>query len=185
MSIRYAILGYLSWRPLSGYDIKKLLEESPHFHWSGNNNQVYRTLVELHQEEMLACQVQPQQHLPARKVYTITEKGRADLRQWLLSAPELPQLRSSFLVQLAWADQLAPAELDRLLARYEHEMQMQAVMCQEQARREQAYPARTGREERLWRAIAEHHCGFYAAELAWVQALRRDLAAQPDPKTDD
>ncbi|MFZ3110044.1 MAG: hypothetical protein WA234_05080 [Rectinemataceae bacterium] len=45
MSIRYAILGFLSWKPFAGYDLKKLLSNSLSFHWSGNNNQVYGTLL--------------------------------------------------------------------------------------------------------------------------------------------
>ncbi|RPI32756.1 MAG: DUF4180 domain-containing protein, partial [Chloroflexota bacterium] len=42
MDIKFAILGYLSWRPFSGYDLKKLFADSAAFYWSGNNNQIYR-----------------------------------------------------------------------------------------------------------------------------------------------
>lgn len=31
MTIDYAILGMLSWQPLTGYDIKKIIQESPFF----------------------------------------------------------------------------------------------------------------------------------------------------------
>ena len=40
MTIKYAMLGFLSWRPLAGYDIKKLMVDSPVLYWSGNNNQI-------------------------------------------------------------------------------------------------------------------------------------------------
>ena len=133
MAIRYALLGLLSWRPATGYDLKKMIAESSFLYWSGNNNQIYTTLVELHHEGLVSNEVQQQEHYPARKVYTITEKGQAELRQWVQAAPELPQLRSSFLIQLAWADQLAPGELDTLLAKYEYEVQMQVLMLQEKS----------------------------------------------------
>ena len=178
MTIRYAILGFLSWRPLTGYDLKKMFADSAYFHWSGNNNQIYRTLVELHREGLVTQEVQVQESYPPRKVYTITEAGRAALRAWLLSPPELPQLRNPFLAQLAWADQLAPAELDALLAQYEHEVEMQLLMRREQERRGSPSPARTPRETYLWRMIAEAWISTYENELAWVRKLRRDLGGQ-------
>jgi PadR family transcriptional regulator AphA len=185
LSIQYAILGFLSWRSLSGYDIKKLIEESPILYWSGSNNQIYRTLVELHNEGLVTCEVQPQEHLPTRKVYTISEKGRSALRAWLLSSPELPLLRNAFLVQLTWADALTSAELDGLLARYEHEVEMQWLMCRERTRRDEGSTPRTPREAYVWQAIAEHHCDFYAQEVAWVRKVRAELAGEHDKEDHD
>ena len=40
MAIRYAILGLLSWRPFTGYDLKKMIGDSVFLYWSGNNNQI-------------------------------------------------------------------------------------------------------------------------------------------------
>jgi DNA-binding PadR family transcriptional regulator len=177
MSIKYAILGYLSWRPHSGYDLKKLIADSVAFHWTGNNSQIYTTLVELHRAGLVTQELQPQEHYPTRKVYTITDRGRADLRAWLLTTPELPQLRHVFLTQLAWADCLETQELDALLAKYEAEVQMQLLMAQEQVRRGSVSPARTPRELYLWRMLAENRIGFYEHEVAWAQRVRRELAA--------
>ena len=42
MTIKYAILGLLSWKPFSGYDLKKIFVDSASLYWSGNNNQIYR-----------------------------------------------------------------------------------------------------------------------------------------------
>ena len=178
MSIKYAILGYLSWRSLSGYDLKKLIADSVAFHWTGNNSQIYTTLVELHREGLVTQELQPQEHYPTRKVYTITESGSVDLRSWLLVTPELPQLRNSFLTQLAWADCLGSRELDDLLAKYEDEVHMQLLMFQEQERRGSVRPARTPREVYLWRMLSENRIGFYEHELTWVRRVRGELASR-------
>src|SRR5512146_1518055 len=98
MDIQYAILGLLSWKSLSGYDLKKIISGSDLFYWSGNNNQIYNSLILLHKQGLVSQQVLQQESLPAKKIYTITDTGRAALRGWLLSNPELPELRNNFLI---------------------------------------------------------------------------------------
>lgn len=175
MSINHAILGFLSWKPLTGYDLKKKFAESDILYWSGNNNQIYRALVELHQGEYVTQEIQHPESGPSRKVYTITEKGLAELRRWLLSEPELPQLRNSFLMQLAWADHLEVNELDNLLAAYEEEIRVKLLMLHEQNERDSAAPDRTPREAYLWRMITENVLSFYEYQLNWVSQLRHEL----------
>ncbi len=175
MNVRYAILGFLSWRPLTGYDLKKMFVGSLFIHWSGNNNQIYRALVELHREGLVTNEVQHQEKSPSRKIYTITGKGLSELRQWTLSSPEPLQCRNTFLIQLAWADQLEPDELDELLEKYEHEIYMQSLMTQEQKRRRLLDPARTNREAYLWEMIAENRVSAYENELEWIRELRTGL----------
>ncbi len=188
MSIEFAILGLLSWRPLTGYDIKKMFAGSSALYWSGNNNQIYTTLVKLHQDELVSREIELQEDSPSRKIYSITAKGQAELKKWLLSEPEAPQLKNSFLIQLAWADQLNPAELDALLEKYAAEMQMQLSMLQVQAHQRNLSPsgtprdayinpalARTPREAVLWNMIQENWISFYQNELNWVTKLRSQL----------
>jgi DNA-binding PadR family transcriptional regulator len=168
MSIRYVMLGFLSEEPLTGYDLKKKFSASEIFHWSGNNNQIYRALVELHDEAWVTIEVQYQESKPPRKIYTITEAGRAALREWLLSPPELPQIRDALLVQLTWADQLAPGELDALLAQYEEELRVYVLMLRERN-------SRNGQAGSLQRRIADHWLAFYQLELDWVRQLRQEV----------
>lgn len=176
MSIQYAILGFLSWEPLTGYDLKKRFAESDVLYWSGNNNQIYRALVELHQDGLVTQTIHDQPSGPSRKVYTITDLGLAELRAWLMTVPEPPKLRSPFLVQLTWADQLGAGELDDLLAAYEEEVRIKLLMLREQAQRESVVPDRTPRGAFLWRAIAAHVDEFYERELDWVRGLRADVS---------
>src|SRR5512136_1521468 len=185
MSIEYAILGLLNLRPLTGYDIKKMFAGSAVIYWSGNNNQIYTTVVKLHENELVTLEVELRADSPSRKIYSITTKGQAELKKWLLSEPEPPQLKNSFLVQLAWADQLSPDELDALLGKYEAEMQMQLSMLQVQAKHKNISPsgtpreayinvdlARTPREAVIWNMIQSNWISFYENELNWVRALR-------------
>ncbi len=175
MEIQFTILGLLNWQPLSGYDLKKIIAESELFYWSGSNNQIYNSLVALHKQGWVSQEVKYQENLPAKKIYTITEVGRAELHKWLLSNPELPEFRDNFLIQLAWADALQGDELDALLARYAEEIKIQLQMRQAQAGRPSTAPERTPRERFLWEAIEKHMQSMYARELEWVNRLREDL----------
>jgi DNA-binding PadR family transcriptional regulator len=173
MDIQHAILGILSWQPFSGYDIKRIISESDLFYWSGNNNQIYYSLVQLHQAELVTQEIQHQESLPTKKKYTITEKGRVELRKWILANPELPEFRNNFLIQLAWADQLSQPELDDLLGRYEDEIEIQLRM--RQAGDRIIAPDQTGRAKFLWKKIFENILATYQHELEWIRAVRREL----------
>ena len=175
MSIQYAILGFLSWKPFTGYELKKLFADALSFHWSGNNNQIYGSLVALHKSESVSIEVQQQEKLPAKKLYTITDKGRAELRAWLLSEPELPVFRSLAHIQLAWAECLTDEELDGLLSAYEGQLEAQAIMCRETMHRGAGEPARSERERLIWRSIDENQLAFYENEFAWARKLRLEL----------
>ncbi len=178
VTIQHAILGLLSWRPFSGYDLKKAFADSTVFYWSGNSNQIYKALVQLHQDGLVTQDIQHQESLPTKKVYSITETGRAALEQWVLTTPELPEFRSTFLVQLAWADTLDAGSLDALLGTYEEEVRVQILMQQEKARRPATAPARTPREAYLWTMINQNVISAYESELRWVRDVRAGIGAQ-------
>ncbi|HUX37847.1 MAG TPA: PadR family transcriptional regulator [Rectinemataceae bacterium] len=179
MSIRHAILGFLSRQPYTGYELKKLFADALSFHWSGNNNQIYGALIDLHGSGAVTIEILQQEKLPARKVYTITDQGREELRAWVLSEPELPVPRVMARTQLAWAECLSPKELGELLVTYRRKLEDQILMYRETLRRKPRGPARSPREELIWRSLDEGAVAYYEGELAWVEGLRDALAALP------
>ncbi len=169
MSISYAILGFLSWKPSTGYELKKIFEESTTMYWSGNNNQIYKALLQLQEEELVTNETIHQDGAPSKKIYTITEKGNAHLKNWVKTAPSFPEFKKAFLVQLAWADLLNNQELKVLLDQYEYEVKMQLLMHQEKQRRGQDLPERTPREKLLWVMISDNLISSYQCELEWIK----------------
>ncbi|MFB6365346.1 DUF4180 domain-containing protein [Paenibacillus elgii] len=175
MSIAHAILGILSWKSVTGYDMKKIIQDSPFMYWSANNNQIYKSLVQLLDEGFVTCEVQHQESSPSKKIYTITKEGSAELKDWVLSAPEPPDLKKSFLIQLAWADQLSTDELNVLFTKYEEEVRTQVLLQQEKKLRGPFSPGRTVREIYLWDTIYDSLIDFYKREWEWMQKLRSEL----------
>jgi DNA-binding PadR family transcriptional regulator len=141
MSIEYSILGLLSWKPSSGYDIKKMFKDSAVMYWSGNNNQIYNTLSKLLDSNLVSTRVEKQESLPDKKVYSITEKGREELKKWTaLSPAQPPEFRKPFLLKLAWGDQLNDQELHRLLDDYESEIIKQIDLQNERMKSKTYFP---------------------------------------------
>jgi DNA-binding PadR family transcriptional regulator len=175
MDLRFTILGLLSWKPSSGYDLKRIISDSDVFYWSGNNNQIYKSLIELQKEGLVTYQVQLQESLPAKKIYTITDKGLAELRQSLLSSPEVPEMHKDFLIQLAWAEPLSDEEVLALLEKYEGEIYVRLQMVKMQAANPGSNPDRSRREKYLWKRIAENFIAAYQAELDWVRQTKQEF----------
>lgn len=176
MSINYAILGLLSSQSLTGYDLKKIIQESSFLYWSGNNNQIYKALVELLNEGFVTNEVQHQDHSPSKKIYTITPAGLVELRKWVMSAPEPPEMKKTFLIQLAWSDRLEPDELSALLTAYEEEVRAQLLLLE--GRSQIPFSTTSLRNEReavLWKMIDANMQSVYRNELVWLEMLRHEL----------
>jgi PadR family transcriptional regulator AphA len=173
MSIQLAILGILSWKSSTGYELKKIFEDSSFMYWSGNNNQIYKALMNMENEDFVTSEVVHQDNFPSKKIYTITEEGLKELRNWLVSSPEAPEIKKTFLVQLAWSDMLNNQELSEILTKYEKEIMLQLVMQKEKYRRALHSPKRSTRESLIWEMISENIISTYNNELNWVRETRQ------------
>ena len=79
----YAILGLLSKGSASGYDLKKELEKPRYHFWNESYGQIYPMLHRLHKEGWAELEVEHQDSGPDRKIYSLTDSGRAHLERWL------------------------------------------------------------------------------------------------------
>ena len=176
MMIDYAILGLLSWKPLTGYDVKRVMQDSPFLYWSGNNNQIYKALTKLLENGFVTNQVQYQESAPNKKIYSITESGMDALIRWVMSEePEAPEVKKTFLIQLSWAGRLEPEKVSRLLDRYENVMTQQLAMRREEKRREKNFPNRSEQEHFVWEMLYDNFVVMCEAELRWIQQFREGL----------
>ncbi len=176
MSIKYVILGYLSWRPMTGYDIKRLIADSETLPWSANNNQIYRALVDMHRKAWVSKTIEEQVGSPNRHVYAITDAGMDALKAWVLSEPELEFSKKPILTQLMWDDCLSHDELDELLEAYLNVVGEKLFFVRVQAEEKPNMPERTPREQYLWHMIQRNAVMHYELELKWVRQMRQELA---------
>lgn len=169
MSLKYAILGFLDMMPLSGYDLKKMFDSSVKFYWSATHTQIYRTLNEIHKDELVEVELIHQTDSPNKKVYSITEKGKEDLHKWVSTPSDLPPVRHKLLVQLSWADRLSTEEIVELLQKYLVNLEERIAIYKSNEHHNLISLGRTKREQILWNSTLQNGIATYEAELKWAQ----------------
>ena len=97
---KYAVLGALSVCPGSGYDIKKLMEQSTSNFWNESYGQIYPILKQLIEEGLATSQTEKQEGKPERYVYTLTGRGTEELQRWLSEPVEYVVERNELLLKL-------------------------------------------------------------------------------------
>ncbi|MCM3292685.1 PadR family transcriptional regulator [Paenibacillus sp. MER 180] len=121
MSLKFGILGFLSKWEATGYDLKKEFDDFMSIFWHSHLSQIYPELGRLEQEDYITSRMQPQTGKPDKKIYAITEKGKQELISWLLSPPETPKLKDSFLMQVFFMDNIPAEEVIFQLKAYQKE----------------------------------------------------------------
>lgn len=116
MSLAHTILGLLQQEEMTGYDLKTTCFDQCVAHlWPADQAQIYRTLDKLVEQGWISCSVEIQSDRPNRKVYSVTEAGKAEFTRWLQCHQPLPTLREPLLVQLFFAAQLPNVAIIKLL----------------------------------------------------------------------
>jgi DNA-binding PadR family transcriptional regulator len=100
----YAVLGLLSLRPYSAYDLAQQMQRSMHYIWPRAVSAIYTEPKNLEEHGYARSSVQ-QQGGRSRTVYTITASGRRAFKAWLALDSSPLQLESEALVRLTFADQ--------------------------------------------------------------------------------
>ncbi len=97
---KYAVLGFLSMQPASGYEIKKMMAETTGHFWREGDSAIYPILKLLLDQKMVTCQADDQESNRPKKIYTITNKGLDALKHWLLADTEPYQSRNEFMLKV-------------------------------------------------------------------------------------
>lgn len=95
----------LSIKPMSGYDIKKLIETSISNFWTESYGQIYPILKALVAEKLVTRTTEKQSGKPDRHVYELTGRGREVLRDWLALAPTPQVDRNELLLKLFFGEE--------------------------------------------------------------------------------
>jgi PadR family transcriptional regulator AphA len=98
-TLGYALLTMLARRTLSGYDLVRSMKRPIGFFWHARHSQIYPELARLQNEGLVTFEVVEQDDRPDKKIYTITEAGRAALQRWAAAPMEFPVERSELMLK--------------------------------------------------------------------------------------
>ncbi len=109
MALSHAILSALTDRLCSGYDLAKQFDGSVGFFWHASHQQIYRELTKLEQQGFVTAEAVAQKGKPDKKVYRVTETGKAALKDWIAQPTKCAPTKDDLLVKL-FAGHLVPPE---------------------------------------------------------------------------
>ncbi len=177
MSLEYAILGFLNYRPYSGYDLKKAFDVSIRHFWPADQSQIYRTLGRLMAQGWAEVEVVAQTDRPDRKVYSITPAGRAALRSWLSSPIPQQEARSAALIQVFFAGQLSDEEILTKFEEATKAMRLLLARYQHVPLEIDEYVATIGspREEFFWMLTLELGIKSAQTQISWMESVMQRI----------
>ncbi len=108
-AVSHVILGLLHREARSGYEIKRIVDNSTRFFWAASYGQIYPELERLARAGLIEGTKEPRGQR-RRTVYRLTAEGRAELRSWLREPDVGFELRDQGLLKLFFADALDRAE---------------------------------------------------------------------------
>src|ERR687897_1992462 len=173
----YAVLGLLARRPSSGYELGTRAAASIDNFWPLTRTHIYGELAKLEALGYVVGVEVAQEHLPDKRVYSVTAQGAQALDAWLADPdPGVPRPRQPMLVKLFFGERVAPEQAAALLTRYRRQVlarrdQFVAAAAADAA----AIAADPDSPRRFGRAAALFGLRRAEADLAWVDEVWAEL----------
>jgi PadR family transcriptional regulator AphA len=118
MSLRYALLGFLSTTPASGYTLGQKFADGAGAMWEALPSQIYPELRRLETLGWVAGKTAPGDKLN-RRIYTVTPLGARELKKWVeAESNEHPPERDAERVRMLFLDRSSPDAIRRHLERH-------------------------------------------------------------------
>ncbi len=127
----YAILGLLCWKPMSGYDIKKMVDVGLRYFWSESYGQIFPALNRLVDDGMATKELDPTSGGRRRQVYSVTPAGRRTFETRLRQPTGPPRLRDEMKLKFFLTSRSEASEGIRLLEEYGVQQREHLAMLKE------------------------------------------------------
>lgn len=173
---KYAVLGLLTYAPLSGYDIRRIYADSLGNFWSESYGAIYPILKRLEKEGLATREVERQTGKPDRNVYTVTDLGREEMRRWLAQPADPVRERVEVLLKLFHGWEVGPAAMIEHVERFRAE---HVALLERYARYDETMTRDDEPPSPYW--LMTVSCGRHASEafVAWCDETIAKLEELP------
>ncbi len=186
MILEYAIMGFLRFQPATGYDLKKLLDQSIRHFWAADQSQIYRTINLLAEKGWVEVERVAQNDRPDRKLVHLTETGRVELIKWLEGPFPSEEPRSAPLVQVfftgALPDESIQSRFEQVsdlfrahLAQYAQVDEIMQSFIQQLSSLRDAY---------FWQKTLDLGKRIAQVQMEWAEEIARDAQTHTIPATE-
>lgn len=173
LTIEHSLLGFVYEHPLHGYEIYRQLSAPTGLWqvWRLKQSQLYALLAKMEKAQYLTATLQAQDARPPRKIYALSESGRAAFHNWLETpVTHARQMRIEFRAKLYFAHRQDPAIVLLLL-----EQQIDA--CQRWLEELQGQPETKPDSDYFVYAVHQFRFNQIESFLTWLTTCRQGLLA--------
>jgi PadR family transcriptional regulator, regulatory protein AphA len=104
VSLRHAALALLSAQPMTGYELIRYFDDTVGLMWSASDSQLYPELRRMEEEGLIRGETVPRGERGEKRRYSITPRGRAELRAWVSRPIPYPPERNAHRLQITYAE---------------------------------------------------------------------------------
>lgn len=182
MTLKHGLLGILTYQDATGYQLSKVFQNYLGFFWPAKTSQIYFELKAMEKQGWISSDIIVQHTRPNRKLYSITDTGRAEFMQWLAEAPlEIDIQLKQFLMRAFYgAERTTEANIrlftqfcDRIEELIQH---MEQVVVPQVAVYSTKYNLATKSE--YWLMTVNYGILHYRASLQWGRECIAQLEAK-------
>lgn len=109
MSLRFSLLALLSARPMTGYDIVRVFEDSVAYIWHASHTQIYPELRRMEADGQVAAEDVPRGPRGTKRMYSATPAGLDELTRMAEEVWQPARLRDAPRLKAAYLEQASPA----------------------------------------------------------------------------
>jgi len=182
MSLKHALLGFINYGPMTGYELKKFFDTSVAHFWNAELSQIYPALKSMESDGLVEMKVEVQEDRPNRKVYSITDQGRHELLGWLAQPAEREQVREPILIKVFFGSSLPKRQLIDVLRNSADDVRSMVTYLQYANTFVDKFVESIGlqHEALFWQLTIDAGLKIHSAELAWAEEAIEKIEAAPD-----
>ena len=174
MSLRYGLLGLINYKSMTGYEMVKEFDVSLAYFWHATSQQIYKELDAMEKNGWLISERIMQTEKPNKRVFSITEKGKSALVDWVSkpdeSVTKFMQGKNPFLMRLAFAGEGSDESALQLLYEFRNQYLSFADKLDnidEMIAEDEAILG--SKVMKYWKLVALHGEYIRKARLEWVE----------------
>jgi DNA-binding PadR family transcriptional regulator len=179
VSLKHALLGLLSYEPMTGYELKQFFDSSIEHFWNAELSQIYPTLKSLEDADYVVKHLRVQETRPNRKVYEITEAGREEFLRWMRTPAPPVDLRDAFLIKVFLGTEIPVEDMLVLMRRQMEEHQKAMAFDEAILRPRIAHAVQhekfTTKHGLFWTLTLEMSLAYRRAYVEWCERSMRLL----------